>query len=214
MSDSTGFFGCAARGRWLCVSLFVLVLPVLAVAAPQSLRSESDLNDVVDSFMADMVAGQVGSAYRGVARYWPRVGSELGTLVAETTMERRALRKTIGLSLGSEPVATERAAERVVRVTHLERFDDGALVWRFIFYRANFAWQLVDVESSADLRTLFGESARGQAEGAGTTPPLDAEPFLDSSAGESEPGGPPNSAGGSDDVGAPPEYEIDIDGRL
>lgn len=211
MSDSTGFFGRAARGRWLCVSLFVFALPALAAAAPQSLRSESDLNDVVDSFMEEMVAGQVGSAYRGVARYWPRVGSELGTLVAETTIERRELRKTIGLSLGSEPVAIERAAERVVRVTRLERFDDGALVWRFIFYRPNFAWQLVDVESSADLRTLFGEPARGEAEGAGTTPPLDAKPLLNSSAGESKPEDPPTSAYGA---GAPAEYEIDIDGRL
>jgi hypothetical protein len=60
------------------------------------------------------------------------------------------------LSLGYELVASETVGERVRRIVALERFDKGALVWRFLFYRADTSWQLVDVSESADLGTLFG----------------------------------------------------------
>lgn len=209
-------FGRKVRRRWRCLSLVAVMLPAIAGAAPQSLRSESDLNDVADAFMRDMVGGQVGSAYRGLARYWPLMGPQLSKLVADATVERRALRKTLGLSLGSEPVGMERVGERVVRLTRLERFDDGALVWRFIFYRPNTAWQLVDVESSSDLRTLFGEASRQQGAGAsrgermGDLLQREAEPpSVLKPAAETETEKP---TGGADDAGS--GYEIDIDGRL
>ena len=45
--------------------------------------------------------------------------------------------------------------ERVLRIRHLERFDKGALVWRFLFYRADRAWLLVELSQTDDLGALF-----------------------------------------------------------
>jgi hypothetical protein len=124
-------------------------------AVPSSLRSEEDVVDLTEAFLAAIVASDVKGAYRLAAEHWPLAPSELATRVEEAEERRRELRKTLGLSLGSELQARESAGERVVRVTHLERFDKGAVVWRFVFYRADRAWALVELSDTADLSVLF-----------------------------------------------------------
>lgn len=156
------------------------------------------MNDVVDLFMRDITSGQVTSAYRGLIRYSANAMPGSGGIVSETTQRRRELRKTIGLSIGFDPVGVEYATERVARVTRLERFDDGALVWRFLFYRADAAWQVVGVAFSEDLDVLFGEPWRaGPARREAASPPEDEVH------GEAMPLDAPAD-----------EYEIDIDGRV
>ena len=197
---SPSFFRSVKYGNAGVVSALLLFLTVAstAVAAPPSLRSEADMNDVVDSFMRDITSGQVASAYRGLIRYSTSAMRDPGEVISETAQRRRELRTTIGLSIGFDPVGVEYASERVARVTRLERFDDGALVWRFLFYRADAAWQVVDVAFNGDLGVLFGE-------------PWSVVPAwpeaVNPSEGEIRGEETPRSAPAS-------EYEIDIDGRL
>ena len=126
-----------------------------ATALPQSLRSDEDLRDVAEAFLSAMVANEIAEAYRSVGRYWSEGGSELAAQIAGAETERKRLRATIGLSLGWERVRRDEAAKRVVRLVYLERFDEGAVVWQLVFYRADASWQLVSLESSQDLGLLF-----------------------------------------------------------
>jgi hypothetical protein len=145
--------------RRCAATLVVMVMGSLVAApihaVPSSLRSEEDVVDLAEAFLESMVASDVKGAYRLAALYWPLPASELATRIEEAEERRRELRKTLGLSLGHELRARESAGERVVRVTHLERFDKGAVVWRFVFYRADRAWSLVDVTDTSDLSVLF-----------------------------------------------------------
>ena len=107
----------------------------------------------------------------------------------------------------------ERAGERVIRVTRLERFDEGAVAWRFIFYRAESVWQVVDVASNEDLGVLFGDAPWSRAAeepqpvGPSTDAPGDATPQRDPAVDNA-------SEKGSDaEAEADFRYEIDIDGR-
>ena len=105
--------------------------------------------------MRNLVANDVRAAYRLAARFWPLAPSKLSSLIEDGVARRRDLRKTLGLSLGYELVASEEAGERVVRISHIERFDNGAVVWRFLFYRADTSWQLVGLQETEDLSVLF-----------------------------------------------------------
>lgn len=127
-----------------------------AAALPVSLRSESDLTDLVERVLDNVSAGDVKGSLRLAGRYRPMLPGELATWIGEVEERRRELRKKLGLSLGHEHLASEPAGERVLRISHLERFDKGAVVWRFVFYRADGSWQLVDVTDTTDLQTLFG----------------------------------------------------------
>jgi hypothetical protein len=133
-----------------------LLIATPASPVPSSLRSESDLSDLTETFLRNLVANDVKGAYRLAARFWSLSPAELASRINEGASRRADLRKTLGLSLGYELVASETVGERVRRIVALERFDKGALVWRFLFYRADTSWQLVDVSESADLGTLFG----------------------------------------------------------
>lgn len=200
LPSSHSFFSSLKYGNFGTVAALLLFLTAAstAVAAPPSLRSEADMNDVVDSFMRDITSGQVASAYRGLIRYSTSAMPASGEVVSEATQRRRELRKTIGFSIGFDPVGVEYASERVARVTRLERFDDGALVWRFLFYRADAAWQVVDVAFSGELGVLFGEPWRAVPAAPGATSPPE-----DEVRGEEMPLNTPSG-----------EYEIDIDGRV
>ena len=139
---------CAAVG-------LALLIATPASPVPSSLRSQSDLSDLTDAFMRNLVANDVRAAYRLAARFWPLAPSKLASLIEDGVARRKDLRKTLGLSLGYELVASEEAGERVVRISHIERFDNGAVVWRFLFYRADTSWQLVGLQETEDLSILF-----------------------------------------------------------
>ena len=143
--------------RVLVLVLVAALAPAPARALPQSLRSVEDVTDVAEAFMTALVANQLPEAYRTVARYWPDASARLAGLIAAAEERRKELRKTIGLSLGYEAVRRETAGERVLRLTYLERFDEGGLVWQLVFYRADAAWQLVALTETDDLQTLFGD---------------------------------------------------------
>jgi len=149
---------CTARARAMAAAIVAMSLSAAAAhALPQSLRSREDLRDVAETFLGAMVSNQVADAYRSVGRYWAKGAGDLAAEMATVERERKELRAAIGLSLGFEAVSADEAGKRVVRLTYLERFDDGAIVWRFVFYRADAAWALLAVERTRDVRALFGD---------------------------------------------------------
>lgn len=145
------------RIGWLggmAATLLVLV-PAAAFALPASLRSEADLEQVAETFMSNVVAHDLRAAYRAAAPFWPAASQHLAALISAAESRRKDLRKTLGLSLGYERLALERVGDRLVRLSYLERFDAGGRLWRFLFYRADTAWQLLELEESDDLSGLF-----------------------------------------------------------
>ena len=133
-----------------------LVAPATeALAVAPSLRSEDDTKDLVATVLDQLVAGQVKDAFRRLSQYWTLPPSELAERIVEAGSERSALRRRLGLSLGWESLSFERAGERVIRIRSLERFERGALVWRFVFYRADTVWVIDSVRSSSDLEAAF-----------------------------------------------------------
>jgi len=155
----------------------VLLLAVLtatsAAAVPASLRSKEDAADLVDTFMANLTAGDAKGAYRLAGKHRQMPASEFGAWMSEGEKRRLELRRSFGLSLGFERVANEQVGERVLRISQLERFDKGALVWRFVFYRAENTWKLVSVTEESDLNTLFAAVEQPCA-----TDPEEEEPAL------------------------------------
>jgi hypothetical protein len=133
----------------------VLLIAAPALPVPASLRSEDDVADLAETFMQSVVSNDVRGAYRLVSRYWPIGAAKLAERIEEGVARRATLRSQLGLSLGHELLGSEAAGERVLRIRHLERFDKGALVWRFVFYRAEASWQLVELSETDDLNALF-----------------------------------------------------------
>ena len=138
--------------RSMTVVALVALCATTATSLPPSLRSEGDLEQASELFMSNAVAGDLGAAYRAIAPYRPRRAQ---VPLDDVESRRQSIRKRLGLSLGFERLAAERVGARLVRTTYLERFDSGALVWRFLFYRADASWQLMSLERSEDLGDLF-----------------------------------------------------------
>lgn len=132
-----------------------LLIATPASPLPSSLRSAGDLGDLAEAFMRNLVENDVQAAYRLAARFWPLAPAEIASLIQDAAARRKDRRKTLGLSLGYELVARQEAGERVSRISYIERFDNGAVVWRFLFYRADTSWQLVDLRETEDLSVLF-----------------------------------------------------------
>ena len=136
----------------MAVFALVALSATTATGLPPSLRSQVDLEQASELFLSNVVAGDVGAAYRAIAPY--RSGGAQVPL-SDAESQRQSVRKRLGLSLGFDRLALEPAGARLVRITYLERFDAGALVWRFLFYRADASWQLMSLERSEDLGDLF-----------------------------------------------------------
>jgi len=105
--------------------------------------------------MSSVVANDLRAAYGAVAPYWSRASRPLVESIAAARSRREGLRKRLGLSLGYERLALERAGSRLVRLTYLERFDAGGQLWRFLFYRADASWQLIELQESDDWSAVF-----------------------------------------------------------
>jgi hypothetical protein len=61
---------------------------------------------------------------------------------------------TLGERVGHEWVDTRLVGKSLLSCIYLERFSDGLLVWRFVWYRNDAGWRVLHLDVSTDLRAL------------------------------------------------------------
>lgn len=174
----TGSCRLAALGRSAAiVCLAGIWLAAAATALPASLRSEEDVADAVELVMSSVASGNVSAGVRSMGSYTSLSAEDLAERTVRINRDHRTRRKRLGLANDVEEIEKQRIGARLLRITQLQHFDKGYVVWRFTFHRPSQAWQLMELEVIENDRSIFGSvSAR----------PEDAKP----EPGE-EPGGDP-----------------------
>ena len=141
--------------RQLAILGVVLLVASSASAVPRTLRSKEDVRDLTDSTMRAVAENDIAGGMRVLAAHWPILPRDIGERIVEAEKQRLDLRRRFGLALRTDFLDTAEAGERLLRLTYLEQFQKGVLVWRFHFFRPEQIWLLRDVTRSEDFDPLF-----------------------------------------------------------
>jgi hypothetical protein len=133
--------------------LFAVLLALLAMTqvalAEEDAPKHKALEDVygarglTDAFMDLAVAGKIQEAFDSVMPYWPVSEAQIGAVVLQTIRQRELVIGAFGGPRGMEFLREDRLGESFLRFVYLEKRENHALAWIFIFYSADGAtWQL------------------------------------------------------------------------
>lgn len=141
--------------RW-SGTLLILCLGLVGVVSGATLRHAEDAKDLAEKILARAALDDIDSIVNVVKPYWSFPDEELDALVARTAQQRRQLLPRLGKSLGYTLVRREFAAETLLRLTYLERFEHTGLRWLFIFYKSGKdSWKFQQFTWDEDLSKVF-----------------------------------------------------------
>jgi hypothetical protein len=113
------------------------------------LKSIHDVIPATELLLDDFAAGDaVGHGASGVTR-----------LVAAADLARALQSRTdalprLGERVGHEWIDTRLVGKSLLSCIYLERFSDGLLVWRLVWYRNDAHWCVLHLDISTDLKAL------------------------------------------------------------
>ncbi len=160
--------------RVVAAGLVLIALSALSAppAVGQTPAEEPDpvlalLDEKVDSFLADVQAGQTATDYE-TALDGLLTGSQLGTsaeakdaLIANVA----DLPKRFGACRGYEQVAAKRVGQDLVLMKYLYKCQSFPVVWYFTFYRTaeeDEDWRVIIVRFDTELELLWLQPAGGR----------------------------------------------------
>ena len=139
-----------------CVSLLgVLLLTMLGLAYGATLRNVEAAKELAEKVLSRAAAGDMDGIVTVVKPYWPFPEDELEALVLQTSQQRNMLATRLGKSLGFALVRRETAAETLLRLTYVEKFENTGLRWMFTFYKVRDVWKFNSFTWDEEIAKLF-----------------------------------------------------------
>ncbi|NLR74364.1 hypothetical protein [Leeia aquatica] len=137
----------------LCASLLILFLATVATAA--TLKSEVEVRAFTDKVMAQVGKGDLSGAFASMKPYAVVPVAELQSLELRTKALRDQVGGRYGKPVGFEFVSLKKAGESVMQYMYIEKTEEHALPWRFIFYKSPNGWVLNTFFWNANIQQLF-----------------------------------------------------------
>ncbi|CAB4242986.1 conserved exported protein of unknown function [Methylacidimicrobium sp. AP8] len=112
-----------------------------------------EIRALVERFFKDLIAGEIQKAFQDLL-VTSRLSSRHENL--SVLMDKTAQAFTYyGKATGFEPYDTRAVGSRLLVVTYLLDLDLQPLRWRFVYYRPEEAWKLIDIRVDDALEDLI-----------------------------------------------------------
>lgn len=132
--------------------LFILASPLTA----QTLENQTQTAEKTQSFMTEIVSGNVQGAYQAFRPYLGVSASPYDHSAKEAVAYFQKVAEKAGKSIASSHVKTETIADDFIRETWLQKFQAAAIAWQFTFYQPDEnGWKLVGISYSTDISDLY-----------------------------------------------------------
>lgn len=138
-------------------AMWLVCLLLSSVAWGATLRNAEEAKELAEKILARATLDDLDAIVTVIKPYWLFADEELAALVTPLTQQRRQLAARLGKSTGYTLVRREFAADTLLRLTYLERFENTGLRWLFIFYKQKDTWKFQQVTADEDLSKIFAK---------------------------------------------------------
>jgi hypothetical protein len=127
--------------RLLSVSVLVIALMFPSIVHGAGLKDEGAARALVDKAMAMLAKNDAKGAIESFAPYWTLPRAEVDVAVSKIVEQRKLLPGRFGKGVGVQFVEQKTVAGTLLRIVYLEKFENHAIRWIFLFYRPRSEWQ-------------------------------------------------------------------------
>lgn len=121
----------------------------------KSLPSTEKVEQASEFFMAQVLKGDVESAYSLISAY---AGIDLEAFLErgkKVANDISKLEMAAGKPLSVAKLKAQSVGEHFYKITYLLKYETAALVWELNYYQPEQGWKLVDVTFNANINALF-----------------------------------------------------------
>lgn len=136
----------------------LILIPLLAIsgsALSDDFASLADARKVSDKSVSFFKQEKIVEAYNTLKPYWPLPPVEIDNLANQTNTQWPMLKQRFGASIDTEFVKEQKVGESLARFIYLQKFQNHAVVWIFVFYKPKDSWVINSVSFTDRNSLLF-----------------------------------------------------------
>ena len=141
--------------------------PAPSATPAQSVASDS-VDKIVATFYGLLTKGQVDDAYDFLTK-GTRIADDLDRMASLKGRTKDAI-KLFGDIQGFELVSIQNSGTHLMRATYVSLGKTAPLRWRFLFYRLDKTWRLIDLGVDDRLSDLFDDNKPQPQQESGAAP--------------------------------------------
>ncbi len=128
------------------------------------LRSESDVQDLCDRALSNIVNGDISQGIGVLRPYATSISKEdVDALEAQITGQTPTIQKNYGQPLGYLLISKDNLRDTVMRMTYIVKYQKHLIRWNFIFYKPVDSWVLDYFNYDDSIDALFGSRSPSPA---------------------------------------------------
>lgn len=137
------------------IVMALLLFCISSAGVAEGLSSIENARKVADEAMNKFGREEFKPGYDSLKPYWPLPMVEIDNLINQTKTQWPLVQQRFGESLGTEFVKEEKGGDSFVRFTYLQKFDNHAVRWLFVFYKPKEEWLINGVTFDDQIGKLF-----------------------------------------------------------
>jgi hypothetical protein len=141
-----------SAGLWLALGV-LLLLPHLALA--DGFVDESAAKAAVEKAMGMVAVDDIKGAIESFVPYWPIPRAEIDVAIATMVQQRKMIHGRYGKPMGAQFVEARTIAGTLLRVVYLEKYENAAIRWWFMFYKPAAKWRVNGISFDHKIELLF-----------------------------------------------------------
>ena len=135
----------------LLVIALLVTIPVFGATLPD----ENAAKDLGDKIMIKVSSGDTDSGFNLMKPYVPLSGPEIDAAAVQTKAALEQYGNRFGKTIGFEFIDSKKIGESLLRIRYLEKMENTALPWVFIFYKVANGWTLNNFRWEDKVSYLF-----------------------------------------------------------
>lgn len=122
--------------------LIAIAFAVFAASSAKAggLKTEADARALADNVMASVGSGDIRSGFEMMKPYLSLSGTEVDSVYLQTKLTRDQYKDRFGGTVATEFISSKTIGSSLVRYLYVERTENTAFVWKFIFYKTKDGW--------------------------------------------------------------------------
>jgi hypothetical protein len=138
--------------KWI-VACFLLL--TANVAKADALPSLEDVRNLTNRAMEKAVDGDYEGGFALLRQYFIGPDVKFDAALTPIGPQTAMIKQAYGKCLGHEPVSEKTAGQSLVLMTQLQKFENAALRWEFVFYNNSKGWLLYGFHFDEKIVDLF-----------------------------------------------------------
>jgi hypothetical protein len=124
-------------------------------AEERGLESKTKVREICEECMVKIYAGNIKGAFELIKPIFPVPESEFDMLQLQTVKQLSMVGQRFGNALGYEFIKEDEIKDAFVRYIYIEKFENHAIRWIFIFYKPKEKWLLNNFGWDDTIEVLF-----------------------------------------------------------